>query len=138
LSQAITELRDEYQYIRVVAHSLGCMHIIEGIDLLPSELKPEEVHLCGAAVTEQQVVEKLQRGIGREHVFHYYATKDYLLNYLFSTITMGQVAIGANPLKGVYDSIISQCVDEHFDFFVHNTYAHNFHKFAIPAKKQLT
>jgi hypothetical protein len=112
------------------------MHVIEGIDMLNYETKPDEVHLCGAAVVENVYAEKLQKGIARQ-VYHYYATQDYLLSYIMPTITLGQHAIGANPLIGKYPNMSSYCVDEHFDFFVHNTYAQNFHKFAQPGIKAI-
>ncbi|KAL0477307.1 hypothetical protein AKO1_005292 [Acrasis kona] len=132
---AILELRKEYDYIRVVAHSLGCMHVIEGISLLDDDLKPDEVHLCASAVIEEDAKQKLQKGLAKDKTYHYYSSNDAALNYVLSSATFGGKAMGTGQLKNEYPRTYSQDVSEHFSFFVHNDYASNFHKFARSDKQ---
>lgn len=40
------------RHLRVVAHSLGCRHLLEAVKLLALEERPDEVHLCAPACTQ--------------------------------------------------------------------------------------
>lgn len=138
----LSELRNKYDYVRVVAHSLGAKHAIEAIKQLPKEERPDEVHLCAAAVSEKSVQEIFLEGLtnaksnGEKRTYHYWNENDYLLSYIFRTITMGEVAIGSSELLGSYKSIMSLNVPiEHFPKvygqpIVHNMYGNVFYKFA--------
>ena len=56
-----------YEHVRVVAHSLGCLHVILGIgELEDAADKPDEVHLCAPACVESEVAGALERGLTRK------------------------------------------------------------------------
>ncbi|KAL9647412.1 hypothetical protein ABK040_006775 [Willaertia magna] len=137
-SKELHLLRNRYNKIRIVGHSLGCKHIIEAIKLLPLEYRPDEIHLCAPAINEEDVKDVLSEGLAKDATFHYYSKEDYLLSYIFPIISQQKIALGAHPLKNNYNNTQSIQVCEHFDgFFVHNTYATNFHKFAESKKKNV-
>ena len=56
-----------YEHVRVVAHSLGCLHVILGIgELEDAADKPDEVHLCAPACVESEVAGALELSLTRK------------------------------------------------------------------------
>lgn len=144
LCDEIQKLNKQYERVRVVAHSLGAKHAVEAIKLLRLEERPSEVHLCAAALAEQDYSETFAEGLTNvrdpKHIsYSYWSDHDSLLKIIFRTITMGELAVGCNELRGKYDRFYSVHVDtDHFpriynQAIVHNMYGPNFHKFARSA-----
>ncbi|ORZ40057.1 hypothetical protein BCR44DRAFT_1426177 [Catenaria anguillulae PL171] len=53
LAETLRELRKECDHVRVVAHSLGCRHVTHAIALMHPDDRPDTVHLCAPAMTNQ-------------------------------------------------------------------------------------
>lgn len=117
-------LAAEHRRVRVVAHSLGCRHVVEGIALLPDALRPAEVHLCAPACRESDVADKLA-GLSREQTWLYYTRKDRVLDLAFTPIARGR-ALGYVGLEAPVSGLVAVDVGEHFDFWVHCEYARRF------------
>lgn len=130
MAHGLQELRREHDHVRIVAHSLGCYHLLQSIALLDRASLPDEIHLCGAALVEHEVQPILQRGIAQHMVCNYWSDRDYLLYYLFRVMAWGQTPLGAAPTEHMYDKFVSVQVCDFFDFFVHNKYGSSFYKFA--------
>nr|CAG4716284.1 unnamed protein product [Naegleria fowleri] len=138
LSKELHLLKAQYGKVRVVAHSLGCKHLIEALKLMPVELRPDEVHLCAPAISEEEAQEILVQGVSTKNTFHYYSPNDYLLSYIFPIVSSSKrQALGVHEMKSLhlYANTRSLKVCEHFDgIWVHNMYGQNFYKFAISAQ----
>jgi hypothetical protein len=106
--------------VRVVAHSLGCRQVIEAASCLPSELRPEEIHLCAPAVREDDVAEKLA-ALARGSTFLYYTEKDRVLDLGFTPLARGRALGFAGP-REAYRRLTALDVSDQFDFFVHGEY----------------
>jgi hypothetical protein len=50
LAEALLGLRQEYDYVRLVAHSLGCKKTMAAAAALHASERPNEIHLCAAAM----------------------------------------------------------------------------------------
>jgi hypothetical protein len=141
LRDELLKLNQQYEKVRVVAHSLGAKHAVEAIKLLPVDERPSEVHLCAAAIPEKDIDEVLHEGLTNRHdpkhmTYNYWNDQDFLLNGIYRTITMGEIAIGCSELRGRYNHVKSiQVPIEHFpkvysQSVVHNMYGSVFYKFA--------
>eukprot|EP01027_Heterolobosea_sp_BB2_P012492 GEZU01018098.1.p1 GENE.GEZU01018098.1~~GEZU01018098.1.p1 ORF type:complete len:243 (-),score=23.19 GEZU01018098.1:407-1042(-) len=125
LAENLLRLRKENDYVRIVAHSLGCRHVIEAISLLDAKNgeRPNEVHLCAPAVSETSIASHLRELVNMDQggsATIYYSEKDLLLSYLFKLIALGkEEAIGSKGLIGAYKGVTSVQVCNHFDFWVH-------------------
>ena len=106
--------------VRVVAHSLGCRQVIEAVSSLPTELRPDEIHLCAPAVREDDVAEKLP-SLARSATYLYYTEKDRVLDLGFTPLARGRALGYAGP-REVYAGLTALDVSEQFDFFVHGEY----------------
>jgi hypothetical protein len=99
--------------------------------MLPPAERPDELHLCGGAITESSAKPFLEAGLSRVCTFQYWTDRDYLLYYLFKLISFGETPIGAKRLDPrEYDNLVTVQVCNFFDFFVHNRYGTMWHKFA--------
>ena len=147
LSEELIQLRKEYDYIRIVAHSLGNLHLIKALEQIPINSLPNEVHMCGAAVTEEELTKFMDMSTHSSNnmqLYHYWSERDYLLYYVFQMVSLGDCPIGSMVCSGKETNyhikelkqsrVESINVSEHFDFYVHNKYGQMFHKFA-KAKK---
>eukprot|EP01125_Pyxidicula_operculata_P011992 TRINITY_DN3933_c0_g1_i2.p1 TRINITY_DN3933_c0_g1~~TRINITY_DN3933_c0_g1_i2.p1 ORF type:complete len:238 (-),score=12.57 TRINITY_DN3933_c0_g1_i2:37-750(-) len=74
LAKAIGELQQESSggKLRLVAHSLGCKLLIHALTMLPQNLLPHEVYLCGPAIIESEVQELIAM-LSKEQTFVYYS-----------------------------------------------------------------
>ena len=117
-------LAERHPRVRVVAHSLGCRHVIEGVSRLAPGLRPHEIHLCAPACREDDVAEKLP-ALAREGTFLYYTDKDRVLDLAFTPLARGR-ALGFCGPRGDYAGLTALDVGEHFDFWVHGEYKNRF------------
>ncbi|KAI9168569.1 hypothetical protein H9P43_007942 [Blastocladiella emersonii ATCC 22665] len=53
LAETLRQLRSECDHVRVVAHSLGCRHLCHALALMHPDERPDTVHLCAPAMTNQ-------------------------------------------------------------------------------------
>jgi len=117
--------------IRVVAHSLGCKLLIRAIDEIPLEQRPHEVHLCGAAISANEIVGKLTT-LARDHTYIYYCSLDSTLQLGYPILNDRQQAIGYTGLQGNFPNVSVIPVDFAFKdgYLIHRFYPWVFHKFA--------
>jgi hypothetical protein len=55
LEQYLIKLKEEYERIRVVAHSTGCKLVLRAVEKLPLTKRPHYLHLCAPAIKEHEV-----------------------------------------------------------------------------------
>jgi hypothetical protein len=126
----LRDLAGRYRRVRVVAHSLGCRHVIEAVSQLDVEERPHEIHLCAAACREADVSDKLA-GLARERTYLYFTDKDRLLELAFTPLARGR-ALGAVGPQRDYSGLVALDVGEHFDFWVHAEYKNRFGRLVPP------
>jgi hypothetical protein len=129
LASCFESLASRHQRVRVVAHSLGCLQVIEATARLPRGQRPHEIHLCAPACLEGEVREELPR-LAREHSFVYFTRLDLVLESSFRVMAQGR-AMGSAGLEGDYPGLRTLDVSEHFDFWVHTEYKNRFRRFAV-------
>ena len=120
----LRELAGRYRRVRVVAHSLGCRHVIEAVTQLGVSERPHEIHLCAAACREADVTDKLS-ALAREQTYLYFTDKDRLLELAFTPLARGR-ALGSVGPRRDYRGLTAIDVGEHFDFWVHGEYKNRF------------
>ena len=120
----LRKLAEEERRVRVVAHSLGCSHVIEAVSQLEADRRPHEIHLCAPACKEKHVVEKLS-ALAQERTYLYYTKKDRVLDLVFTPLARGR-ALGFTGPHGDHDRLVAVDVSEHFDFRVHGEYKNRF------------
>jgi hypothetical protein len=116
----LRRLAAEERRVRVVAHSLGCRHVIEAVSQLEAARRPHEIHLCAPACREKDVAEKLS-GLAQERTYLYYTNKDRMLELVFTPLARG-LALGFTGPQRDYDRLVAVDVGEHFRFRVHGEY----------------
>lgn len=84
LSRIITHYKEKNEQIRIVAHSLGCYHLLHAIALLAPEWRPDEIHLCAPACFENEIVGVLAAGAAKEAVYIYHSENDTVLSTAFT------------------------------------------------------
>jgi len=117
-------LAAEERRVRVVAHSLGCRHVIEAVSQLEAACRPHEIHLCAPACREKDVAEKLS-GLAQERTYLYYTKKDRMLELVFTPLARG-LALGFTGSQRDYDRLVTVDVGEYFEFRVHGEYKNRF------------
>jgi len=137
LAEACDRLRAPY---RVIAHSLGCRLVLEAMPLLPATKRPVEVHLCAAAVTEEQAAPSLlhlcaPREISGNaaNVWLYFSHYDEVLATAFRCTSMGDVALGLAPLSQSIRGVRSVDVTGYFGLLHHTEYRFKFDQLALGA-----
>ncbi len=125
LADRLASLRGRYDRMRVVAHSLGCLHVVEAVALLAPEERPDEVHLLAPACRERDVSEKLAGGLARESAYLYHCRSDAVLEVGFRLASRGR-ALGAVGPRGIYPGLDVVDVGSHFGFWVHREYKNRF------------
>jgi hypothetical protein len=128
LAKRLLMLRGRYGRLRVVGHSLGCLHVIEALALLKPDQRPDIVHLCAPACTESELEGRLDN-LGREAAFLYHARSDLVLRLGFPGIG-SERALGSVGVKRAYAGLTPVDVREHFRFWVHLQYKNRFERFA--------
>ena len=101
LAESLRDLRGECETVRVVAHSLGCLATVEAIALLPLDERPDEVHLCAAALPVQRLLAAdVRDGLARPGASAsngtavYFCRDDVVLASAFRFAEMGALAVG--------------------------------------------
>ncbi|KAK9710396.1 hypothetical protein K7432_008432 [Basidiobolus ranarum] len=131
LAEKLVQLRRDHSRVRIVAHSLGCSHLLAAIRELTESDKPDVIHLCAPAVREEVVKDVLSLSPAKEQTYCYHTTRDLTLAALFRVMAQGS-AIGDIGLSQEYPNIMSIDVSHRFDVVVHTKYARKFHHFAEP------
>lgn len=133
----LEQIGNQYEYVRIVAHSLGCYHTIE--TTFNSNYKPNEIHLISGATTWKEVQDKIDF-CSQDSTFHYYTEKDYILSFLFTLLHGGEFPIGAQEapkeLSSQWKTVHSiACDSSHFNsYLIHNEYHQILHKLLIKKK----
>ena len=72
--------------MRVVAHSLGCRFVVEALRSMPKEMRPNEVHLCAPAITEEEELGNHLHHLSSDNdsAYLYHCDRDLILSKLFS------------------------------------------------------
>jgi hypothetical protein len=128
LAGHLQELSSRYDRIRVVAHSLGCLQVIEAVGHLPDDQRPEELHLCAAACRESDVAERLP-DLARGHTWLYFTPRDLVLETAFRAMSRGR-ALGAVGPAVAYPGLTAVDVSNRFGFWVHHEYKNRFAQIA--------
>ena len=130
MAEQISKLKRETEFVRIVAHSIGCLHALQAASLLAESERPSSMHLCAPACSEKEIEDILKKEVaGQTHV--YFSSSDYLLSYLYRVQGFGlKKAIGSEGLKENYPGVNLLDVKDHFEFFVHTEYCNRFHRFA--------
>lgn len=127
-AERLLRLRRRYETLRIVAHSLGCLHVIEAVSRLAPDLRPDEIHLCAPACSEEEVAAHLPN-LSRSQTFLYHARSDLVLRAGFPVVSRA-AALGAAGPRGSYEGMSVLEVSEHFRFLVHLRYKNLFANFA--------
>ncbi|KAL1917224.1 uncharacterized protein VTP21DRAFT_4880 [Calcarisporiella thermophila] len=137
LALRLLRLREEYDKIRIVSHSLGCRHLVEALGHLSPKEWPDSIHLCAPALAETETVSKLLRNPSAD-IRLYYTPQDWTLAVLFRAI-VGARAMGEVGLREDYGERVRAIdVSRYLGMPVsaHTNYANRFHRFA--AEKHTT
>lgn len=127
LATCLESLAEEGRRVRVVAHSLGCRHVIESSSQLTGSARPHEIHLCAPACLEEEVEDKLAN-LAQEDTYLYYTPLDHVLDISFRAMAKGR-ALGAAGVDGQYANLHPRDVSSAFDFWVHTEYKNRFNRF---------
>jgi len=135
LAEKLKHLREHYDFVRVVAHSMGCRLFLEALTHLPLEQRPNEVHLCAPAVCEDEVGYQLSN-MANGKSYLYYCERDFLLKSIYPVFHKNKPAVGAIGLNKQYSGLDIVDVDSYFGNVVHFNYKRNFSNFAVNCKEQ--
>lgn len=125
--------------VRVVAHSLGCSHVLHACSALHPELRPRELHLCAPAITGEDFSRLLAEGPLAETVYVYYSPYDAVLSMLYYTVMRGNHALGAvgptdeHMIGGDVRALDSS--DVFRDGWVHGAYGNRFSELAVASAR---
>eukprot|EP01051_Picozoa_sp_SAG22_P000808 SAG22_NODE_26_length_29806_cov_19.885381_10_plen_377_part_00 len=102
LAEVLHGLRKEHDTVRLVAHSLGCKKAVAACGLLHRSERPDELHLCAAALPPEELT-RLARdpaaaGLARKAAHLYYADSDLVLALAFRVLAGGKSAVGCSGL----------------------------------------
>ncbi len=128
LAERLAKMRKRYRHLRLVAHSLGCRHVIEAVSLLDPASRPDEIHLCAPACRERDVSSKLD-GLALGTTYLYYTRSDLVLDVGFRVLSRGS-ALGAAGPKRSYVRLKAVDVKDEFGFWVHAEYKRRFPRLA--------
>jgi hypothetical protein len=99
LRQVLVELRRDYGFVRVVAHSLGCRMLLHACQHMDSAQRPDETHLLAAAVEAAEAAPLLSK-LARGETHAYFSRDDLCLGVAFRVIEGGP-ALGYSGLADV-------------------------------------
>lgn len=131
LASTLHALRGDHARVRVVAHSLGCRHLLEAMKVLDADAAPDEVHLCAPAFAEAEYGAELA-ALPRGEWYLYHAQSDAVLGFLFWAAEGlgGGEAVGRVGLAASYPRVQAYDVARHFGVRVHGEYSRRFPMFA--------
>ena len=96
LQSAVLALRSRYTRVHIVAYSLGCRLALHACPLVPSESRPDEVHLVAAAVRASEA-KPLLAGLSQGSTHVYFSRDDHVLRLLYG-LAEGSPALGYEGL----------------------------------------
>jgi esterase/lipase superfamily enzyme len=72
LAKKLLHLRSHYDYLRIVSHSLGSRMLMKALKELPIEKRPDEIHFCASAITEDGCEDVLLTGPAqvKSYIYH--------------------------------------------------------------------
>jgi hypothetical protein len=119
----LDELGDRYRYVRVVAHSLGCLHFLRAAKFASERGRrlPDEIHLCAAAVGRREFGDLVPDELRRKPLYIYYCERDWVLTKMFD-VDRWSVSVGARGVPVSWDGLHSVNVCQYFDRAVHQKY----------------
>lgn len=120
LAERLDSLRRRYARVRLVAHSLGCVQVLEAAATMTPSDRPHEIHLCAPACLERDVSERLP-DLAREQSTLYFTPKDLVLEGAFRLMARGRALGSAGPSRD-YSGLLAIDVSDRFEFFVHTEY----------------
>jgi hypothetical protein len=138
LAQHLLAISQEFPRVRVVAHSLGCMLLIESLKRLPPVSRPNEIHLLAPALSESDDL----HDISKEGAYVYFCDRDLILS-VASKLFLEGPALGLSGPSQIWKGLTPIDVSDKFGFFVHREYRNSFHKIAVnhwetlPIRQQL-
>ncbi|KAG2183839.1 hypothetical protein INT44_008850 [Umbelopsis vinacea] len=129
----LLRLRSEHENVRIVAHSLGCRHVVEAISNLNADERPDSVHLCAPALLPEDILKLIQPetgGLAKEKTNIYFSGKDMTLGILLRAILGGSRPlgeVGISPNIPIDKSVELIDASSSLGFFSHTDYADKFH-----------
>jgi hypothetical protein len=138
LALNLEELTNNYENVRIVAHSLGCKLLLNALKEIPPEKYPKTIHLFAPAFIESEYNDILSNFGKSSKMYIYYCKNDFMLATLLYYIE-GNHPVGAVGLKTKYNNIKSIDVEEHFkdSWFVHKNYKSLFNNFIANEKLEI-
>lgn len=129
LAHDLIKYSKNYSKVRIVSHSLGCKLLINALADVPDKYKPNIIHMCAPAFSEDKY-EHILNNLAKQHTFLYYTPKDTILS-TFLQIYKNKQPVGAYGLTKQYLNLTTIDVSNYFDnyWLVHNNYNRVFHKF---------
>lgn len=129
LSAELERLSKKYGKVRVVAHSLGCKLLLNAIKDVPKEYRPNYVHLCAPALSEE-IYGPILNEVSKNRTCIYYSPNDVILSVLLQ-ILKGRNPIGSSGLSKHYPNVKAIDVTPYFKNFwvIHSNYNEQFHNF---------
>ena len=104
LQSALITMRTRYSRVHVVAYSLGCRLALHACALLPSEARPDEVHLVAGAVQASEA-KPLLAELSRDNTHVYFSRDDHVLRLLYG-IAEASPALGYEGLNPVLPEVV--------------------------------
>lgn len=99
LARGLSEIRGNYDHIRVVAHSLGCNHVLSAIELVPTRRRPDIIHFLAPSIREDAATERILRSRPASKTYVYYSHADRTLHNVFQNI-LRSGPMGCEPAIG--------------------------------------
>jgi hypothetical protein len=119
----LDELGDRYRYVRVVAHSLGCLHFLRAAKFTNERGRrlPDEIHLCAAAVASREFGELVPNELRSKQLYIYYCKRDWVLTKMFD-VDRWSDSVGAHGVRVSWDGLHPVDVCPYFGTAVHQWY----------------
>ena len=128
LSRDIDILSKKYKKVRVVSHSLGCKLLLNAVNNLPPESRPDYIHMCAPSFSEDEFKDSLD-DVAKKRTFIYYTDSDIVLSVILKMIR-SKNPVGAFGLEGQYKNVKTIDVTKYFSnyFLTHSAYSEQFDK----------
>ncbi len=139
LRALLLTLKSRYAYVRVVAHSLGALHVLASLAACGGADAVDELHLCGAAVSPPEWDELFPGCVITPTVCVYYCHNDWVLRLPYRLAgggpAIGQVGLAEAQSRG--EPIFSRPTSSLSGFYNHWVYADQLHKLAPIVDREL-
>eukprot|EP00026_Physarum_polycephalum_P008314 Phypoly_transcript_08396.p1 GENE.Phypoly_transcript_08396~~Phypoly_transcript_08396.p1 ORF type:complete len:457 (+),score=85.84 Phypoly_transcript_08396:110-1480(+) len=131
LAAHIEEITQQYPYVRIVAHSLGCALTLEALRHLPAKSRPHEIHFLAPVIDEDD----LMHNIAKEHAYIYHCGNDFALQTASALFYQQKHVVGLAGPKKTWRGLTAIDVSHHFGFFVHTNYRNVLDKLMVDHRK---